>query len=364
MTASQAPSHPDGSAGTVPITWPASIRPVRLGAFSARIEARSAITTAVITILALALGVFSLTIGSAGLGLGDVFDAFSGHASSYTSRTILEWRLPRTVFALLGGAALAIGGAVFQSITRNPLGSPDIIGFSSGAYTGALLVMLLGSSSSLGTSLGALTGGLLTGVVVYFLANKRGITGMRIIVVGIGVSLFLGAFNTWALTAMQVENAISAASWGAGTLADIAWSHTTPVLIALVVALPILLVLEADMRVMEMGDDVGQALGVRTNIVRIWMLLLAIALVAIVTAAAGPIAFIALAAPQLAMRLGGAPGVRILPAAVLGGTLLLASDLIARTLLGTTQLPVGVVTLCLGGGYLVWLLATSGRKKR
>ena len=288
----------DGATG---LAWPGAILPLRRGRFSARVELRSVVVTALVVVGALGCAVWSLTLGSAGLGVGDLVDALRGTADANTTRTLLQWRMPRTVFALFGGAALGAGGAVFQSITRNPLGSPDIIGFSTGAYTGALLVMLFGASGSLATSLGALAGGVLTGVVVYLFAYQRGVTGMRIIVVGIGVSLFLGAFNTWLLTTMRVERA---------------------------------------------------------------MLLIGVALVAVVTASAGPIAFVALAAPQLAMRLGGTPGVRILPSAALGALLLLASDMVARTVLAPTQLPVGVVTLCVGGAYLVWLLASQGKRNR
>lgn len=346
------------------IRWPARIRPVRMGPYSQRVEIRSVIVTGLVILAGLALGLWSLTLGSAHLGITDLVDAVTGRATAGATRTLLEWRMPRTVFALVGGAALAVGGAVFQSITRNPLGSPDIIGFSTGAYTGALVVMVFGASGSLATSLGALVGGIGTGIVVYLFAYQRGITGMRIIVVGIGVSLFLGAFNTWMLTTMRVESAITAASWGAGSLIDIAWAHTVPVMIAVVVAIPIMRLTESDMRMLEMGDDSGRGLGVSIEPVRAGMLIGGIALVAIVTAASGPIAFVALAAPQLAMRIGGTPGVRIIPAAAMGGLLLLASDIAARTLLAPTQLPVGVVTLCVGGAYLLWLLATSGRKSR
>ncbi|WP_205547875.1 iron chelate uptake ABC transporter family permease subunit [Leucobacter sp. wl10] len=346
------------------LEWPGAILPVRRGRFSARIELRSAVVTGLVLVAALACAAWSLTIGSAGLGLDDLLAALRGEADAGAARALLEWRMPRTVFALLGGAALAVGGAVFQSITRNPLGSPDIIGFSTGAYTGALLVMVFGGNGSLATSLGALAGGVLTGAVVYLFAYRRGVTGMRIIVVGIGASLFLGAFNTWLLTTMRVENAISAASWGSGSLLDIAWSHTVPVIVAVLVAVPILVMGETDMRMMEMGDDIGRGLGVSAEAARLRMLLIAVALVAVVTASAGPIAFVALAAPQLAMRMCGTPGVRIIPSAVLGGLLLLASDMVARTILAPTQLPVGVVTLCVGGAYLVWLLASQGRKNR
>lgn len=352
------------------LRWPKEIRPVRIGALSLRLEVRALIWTVGVTLVAIAIGLWSLTVGSAGLGAADVFDALSGRADASTTRIVVEWRLPRIVFALLGGAALAIGGCVFQSVTRNPLGSPDIIGFSTGAYTGALLVSLLAAGSAgntgsaLNTSLGALAGGLLTGAVVYLFAYRRGVTGMRIIVVGIGVSLFLGAFNTWVLTVMRREQALSAASWGAGSLNEIAWTHTIPLLVGLVIALPILLSLQEGMRMLEMGDDTGRALGVGAEPVRGILLLVGIALVALVTASAGPIAFVALAAPQLAMRAARTPGVRLLPSAAFGALLLVIGDLIARTVIAPAQLPVGVVTLCLGGAYLVWLLATHGRNGR
>ena len=347
-----------------PLGWPANLRPVRVRSLSGLVDIRAGLWTMAIALLAIGVGIFSLTVGSAGLGLADVLAAFAGTADAATTRIIVEWRASRVAFALLGGAALAIGGAVFQSITRNPLGSPDIVGFSTGAYTGALLVALFGVSGSLGTSLGALGGGLLTGLAVYLLAYRRGINGSRVIVVGIGVSLFLGAFNTWVLTTMKLEQAISAASWGAGSLNDVGWAHVLPLAVGTLLALPVVLMLGADMRALELGDDAGRGLGVSAEAVRATLLLIGIALVALVTASAGPIAFVALSAPQLALRVTGTPGVRILPAAVFGSLLLVVSDLLARTIIAPAQLPVGVVTLCLGGAYLVWLLAGFGRKAR
>ncbi|MGC3956126.1 MAG: iron chelate uptake ABC transporter family permease subunit [Propionicimonas sp.] len=344
--------------------WPANLRPVRVRTLSGLVDLRAAGWTALVGLVALAVGFYSLTVGTAGIGVDQVLAAFAGTADTATSRIVLEWRASRVAFALLGGAALAIGGAVFQSITRNPLGSPDIVGFSTGAYTGALLVALFGVTGSLATSLGALAGGLATGLAVYALAYRRGVTGSRVIVVGIGASLFLGAFNTWVLTTMKLEQAISAASWGAGSLNDVGWVHVLPLAAGLVLALPVVLVLSADMRVLELGDDAGRGLGVRAELVRAVLLLLGIALVALVTASAGPIAFVALAAPQLALRVTRTPGVRILPAAAFGSLLLVVSDLIARTVIAPAQLPVGVVTLCLGGAYLVWLLAGFGRRTR
>lgn len=349
---------------TATTNWPGSIRPIRLGPFSARIEVRTWVWTAVALLVAVGIGLYSTTIGSAGFGLGDLVDALTGNADERTYRTMVRWRLPRVVFALLAGAALAVSGAVFQSITRNALGSPDIIGFSTGAYTGALIAGVVAAGSALGTSLGALVGGLATGAIVYLLAYRGGVSGMRIIVVGIGVSLFLGAFNTWMLTSLSVEQAISAASWGAGQLTDIGWQHTIPLAIGMAIGVPVAMMLSADMRMLEMGDDSGRGLGVRAEPVRLWLLLIGIALVALVTAAAGPIAFVALAAPQLAKSVMRSAGVRILPSAAFGAVLLVGSDLVARTIIAPEQLPVGIVTLCVGGAYLVLLLAGFGRKTR
>lgn len=335
----------------------------RLG-ISGHIDLRSAGATALITVLAVGVACWSLTVGTLPIGVPDIVAALAGEADAATTRVVVEWRLPRVLFALLGGIALAVSGAVFQSVTRNPLGSPDVIGFSTGAYTGALLAGLLLGTTALGTSLGALVGGIGTGIVVYLLSYRRGVSGLRVIVIGIGVSVFLGAGNTYILTTLRLEQAISAASWGAGDLSDIGWANTVPVVIGIAIAVPVAVALGADMRMLEMGDDAGRGLGVRAELVRVLLLLLGVALIAVVTASAGPIAFVALAAPQLAKRLSGATGVRVLPSAALGALLLVTSDLIARIVIAPAQLPVGVVTLCLGGGYLVWLLAASGRRSR
>lgn len=348
---------------TVP-GWPRRFRPVRWGSFSVLVDLRAVGWTAAFALLALAVGVWALTIGSAGIGLSEVVTALTGGADTGTTRIVVEWRLPRVVFALVAGAALAISGAVFQSTTRNPLGSPDIIGFSSGSYTGALLVSLLVTGSTLGTSIGALAGGLATGVAVWFLAYTRGIATSRILVIGVAISLFLSAFNSWLLTTMRLEQAITAASWGAGSLGEITWVQCVVVAVGLVIAVPVTLWFATDMRMLEMGDDSGRGVGVSAERIRILMLGTGVLLIALVTACAGPIAFVALAAPQIAMRLTRTPGVRIVPAAVFGALLLVLSDLIARVVIAPSQLPVGVVTLCLGGAYLVWLLATSGRSVR
>ena len=357
------------NAQTAPPLFGPGSRTLRRGTFSLRIQRRSLIMTLVLLAAALMVGWWNLISGSAMLGASDALAALLGTADEGTSRVILEWRAPRVVFTLLGGAALALAGAVFQSQTRNPLGSPDIIGFSAGAYTGALLVAVLGVSGVWATPFGAILGGTATGAVVYLLAWKRGVSGLRIILVGIGVSIFLGSLNTYLVTTLRLEAAMAVATWGAGSVNDITWSHVLPLLGIGAVALPVMLANARNMQLMEMGDDAASGLGIQLERTRLIQFFCGIVLVALVTAAAGPIAFIALVAPQLALRLAGAAAGsshtgQLIPSAAMGALLLTLSDTIARAPLIPVSLPVGVITLILGGAYLIWLLMSIGQTAR
>ncbi len=192
--------------------------------------------------------------------------------------------------------------------------APDIIGFNSGAYTGALVVILIVGGSYYQVGAGALIGGIVTAAAVYLLAYKRGVQGFRLIIVGIGISAMLASVNTWLILKADLETAMSAAVWGAGSLGALGWSQVGPVTILLLVLVPAILVLGRRMRLLEMGDDAAKALGVRAEPTRLGLVVLGVALTALVTAAAGPIGFVSLAAPQLARRLTRSAGVALVPA--------------------------------------------------
>lgn len=322
---------------------------------------RGPVVGTALTALVLALFAMGMTVGSAGIGAGQIASALLGTADPRTAQIVVDWRLPRVLFAAVGGAALGLSGAIFQFLTRNPLGSPDIIGFSAGAYTGALLITTLGGTGLWERPLGALAGGIGTGLLVYFLAWDRGISGLRVIVIGIAVSLFMGAINTYLLLTLGRDQAILAAGWGVGNLANIGWRHTVPLLVVFAVVTPAVAFLGPRMRLLELGDEAAQSLGLAVRATRSEMMLVGIVLVAIVTAAAGPIAFVALAAPQLAKRLGKRFSIPLYLTGVMGAALLLGSDIAARGIIPGGQLPVGVITLCVGGAYLLWLLA--GKQK-
>ena len=330
------------------------------GGRTLRLDARTTLVC-----LALLLGVSGLGIASLGYGSGwdspaDVLAALRGQGPITVSVT--QWRMPRVVAALLFGAALGLAGAIFQNLTRNPLGAPDIIGLDAGAYTGVLLVFSLGVASGGTITAVAIAGGLAAALGVYLLSAGRGFSGMRLIVVGIGVQAVLTAVNSWIILRLELDVAISASVWQTGSLNGIDWRDLrVPAVVIAVLALWLIAVARS-MHQAALGDEVARASGVSLGRVRIVLVAIGVGLSATVTALAGPIVFIALSAPQIARRLVASAGVPLLPAALTGAVLLTVSDLLARLLLAPVEIPVGVVTTGVGGLYLLWLLTKEIRR--
>ncbi|MBT9369897.1 iron chelate uptake ABC transporter family permease subunit [Rhizobium sp. CSW-27] len=326
-----------------------------------RLDGRALILMLVLLGLTAALAGLSLLSGKYPIALDQVLWALAGKGEDMVRMIVVEWRLPRVALAILLGAALGTSGAIFQSLTRNPLGSPDIIGFSAGSYTGALMVILIFSGGYYETALGALAGGIITATAVYLLAWRQGVEGFRLIVVGIGVAAMLSAFNAWMIREADLAVAMAAAIWGAGSLNGLGTEQLLPVALMLCVLLPLTLFLSRPMRQLELGEDAALASGVDAGRTRLLLMVLGVALTALVTASAGPISFIALCAPQIARRMTRSAGVALLPSALTGGLMLLAADWAAQHALGV-QLPVGVMTVSIGGVYFLWLLIREGRK--
>lgn len=352
-----------GAQARVTLDFGRRIVVVRGAGFALRWDARTMLVCGILAVATLVIAVLALMSGDYPLSPAQVWAALTNAEEAGFARIVVtEWRLPRTIAAIVFGVALGASGAVFQSLTRNPLASPDVIGFSAGAYTGALIIIIVLGGSFYQIAGGALVGGLLTAVVVYLLAWSRGVQGFRLIIVGIAVSAMLASLNTWLILTAELETAISAAAWGAGSLNGTTWEQTTVGTIAITVVLVVLSPFLPGIRQLELGDDAARATGVGAEATRLVAVLLGVALIAIVTAAAGPIAFVALAAPQIARRLTRSPGVAVWPAAFMGALLLAAADYIAQHFM-PSALPVGVVTVVIGGGYLVWLLIHENRRR-
>lgn len=346
---------------------PAAVGPktvvVRAGRVSVRVGRRAIVVCTVLVVAIIVVGALAVTLGSYAISLGDLVSALTGSADRRLRTVVWEWRMPRIVAAVLFGAALAVGGAILQSLTRNPLGSPDVLGLTTGSYTGAIVALMLGFSTYSAMGIGAIAGGLVTALTVYLLAMRRGLQGFRFIIVGIAVGAFLSSVNSWFSVKVDVDLALRAAVWGAGSLGAVDWTSVgtgAVVFAAVVVLLP---VAQRRMRRLELGDDAAAMLGVPVERTKVLLIVLSVTATALVTAAAGPIAFVALAAPQIARRLTGhGSSVDVVGAALVGAFLLLVADVLAQHASPGVVLPTGAVTVCLGGAYLVWLLARETRR--
>ncbi|RYE09838.1 MAG: iron-enterobactin ABC transporter permease [Hyphomicrobiales bacterium] len=332
------------------------------GRLSQRLDLRTLMLCGIMLVLSLAIALVTLASGEFKVSLGEVAGALVGQATARVHMVVVEWRLPRTSLALIMGAALGVSGAIFQSLTRNPLGSPDVIGFNAGAYSGALIVIVLLNGSFYAVAGGALAGGILSALLVYVLAWRGGVQGFRLIIVGIGVSAMLTSLNTYLMLRADLEVAMAAAVWGVGSLNGMTLERLWQVAAVLALLLPAALFLSRPMRQLELGDDAARSLGVNAERTRLAMTVVGVALTATVTAAAGPISFVALAAPQIARRLTGSAGVALLPSAAMGALLLTAADYLAQRAFAPTQLPVGIVTVSIGGLYFAWLLMREAKR--
>ncbi|MCD0450633.1 iron chelate uptake ABC transporter family permease subunit [Actinocorallia sp. API 0066] len=309
--------------------------------------------------------VFCLTIG---LGSGDyditvdrVIPALWGSGEFADVFIVKELRLPRAMVALFVGAAFGVSGAVFQALTRNPLASPDMLGITQGAGTAVAVGIVLGIGSGLGTQGLGLVGALAAAFAIYLLAWNRGTTGYRIVLVGIGVSWMCVSATTYLVSRTGTVQAQLILGWLVGNLNQRGWQQAVPLAVALAALLPLVLLLGRHQRVLGLGDEVAAGLGTSVQRVRLALLVAAAALAAFATAAAGPILFVALAAPQITRRLARTPAPPVTASALTGATLVLVSDLISQRIMEDSVMPVGVVTGVLGAPFLLWQLARANK---
>ena len=322
---------------------------------------RSVVVSVSVVVVIAVMGVVALSTGAIYVAPVDVLRTLLGNGSRITDFAVLDLRLPRVLNAILVGGALGMSGAVFQSLSRNPLGSPDVIGFTYGATTGGLLVILVFGGGVLSIAAGALVGGLGTALAVYLLAWQRGVRGTRLVLVGIGISAVLQALNFYLIVNAKIADVARATVWITGSLNNLGWEHVWPAAVALAVIVPALLVGARWLNLLEMGDDAAAALGVPVERSRLYLIIAGTAACAVATATAGPIAFVALTAPQLAKRLTRSSGAGLLPAAWMGALVVLVADFVAQRIAGSATLPVGVATAAVGGVYLGWLLRRTRR---
>ncbi|MEU4221826.1 iron chelate uptake ABC transporter family permease subunit [Actinoplanes sp. NPDC026623] len=336
---------------------------LRGGGLSVRLHVRALLVGAALTLAALAVALVNLSSGDFPVPVPDVLRSLAGRGDAGTDFIVHELRLPRVLITLLVGAALGVSGTVFQGLTRNPLGSPDFVGLTVGAATGALVVMLILGGGGIQVAAGAIVGCLVSAVAIYLLAFRRGMQPFRLVLMGIGVSALLEAANTYLIHRGRVDEALAAQVWLLGSVNGRGWTEVVLVAVAVTVLLPVALHHGRHLNMLALGDDIAVLHGVPVGRSRAMLALAAVGLSAGATAAAGPIAFIALAAPPIAARLARSPNAGILPSAAMGAALLTAGDWAAQHALPGNDIPVGVITAALGGAYLTWLLFHERRNR-
>jgi iron complex transport system permease protein len=364
---------------SAPTTTPASTttaaltRSLRVGPASWLVPLRAGIVSLVGTALLALLVAVDLAKGDFEIPLTDVVRTLLGGGDAGQHFIVMELRLPQTLVAILVGVALGLSGALTQTFARNPLASPDILGVNQGAAVGAVAVIVLtgasgyggglisGTLQQVGVPIAAFVGGLGSAVLLYVLSWRRGVDGQRLILIGIGLTFVLTALTSYLLTHARIQDAASAQVWLNGSLNARGWDQAWPLIWTLVVLVPVSLLLTRSLNALQLGDDPARGLGVRLQTTELLTLVAAVGMASVAVAAVGPLAFVALIVPQVALRLTGGSRPPMLASMVLGACLVVGSDVITRVVI-PFAIPAGLVTSAIGAPYLIWLLLRAKRK--
>ncbi|MFE7056728.1 FecCD family ABC transporter permease [Streptomyces californicus] len=342
---------------------PVLTRPVSVEAATRRrVRGASRRRRVVLVLVLLVAAAFAVTLmaGRTYYPPGDVLRVILGEQVPGASFTVGRLRLPRAVLALIAGFSFGLAGVTFQTMLRNPLASPDIIGISSGASAAAAIAIVTLSLGEVQVSVLAIAAGLGVALLVYSLAFRGGVVGTRLILIGIGISAMLDSITSYVLSQAAEWDLQEAMRWLTGSLNGASWDQVVPALAAAAVLTPLLLGQARNLTALQLGDDTASALGVRVERTRITVIVAAVGLIAFATAAAGPIAFVAFLSGPIAARIVGAGGSLLVPAGLVGSLLVLVADFTGQFAFGE-RYPVGVVTGVLGAPYLVYLIIRTNR---
>lgn len=356
-----------GTSTAVPVTAvrtavrPAGYAVVRAGRASFLVHRRAAAVATLIAVLLAVAVVAYLCVGESFVPPVQAVNVLFGRPSPDTF-VVGTLRLPRLVVGLLAGTAFGVAGALVQTVARNPLASPDVIGVTHGAGAATVAAMSFGLVSHTSLPYVSVAGGLGAALLVYAFAWRRGLNASRFVLVGIGVSIALGSLTQLFLTKGDFLVAQQAKVWLIGSLNSRGYDQAAPLGLVLLVAVPAALWAARVQRGASFDDDTAVALGIRLDRVRLGLTVLGVVLASVATGATGPVDFVALLAPQIARRLTRTAQIPLLSSALTGALVVVVADLLARRLFSPVELPVGVLTAAVGAPYLMWLIArTRGR---
>ncbi len=336
------------------------------GAFSLKLDRRVPAMLLIMLLATIGIMVWSVGTGEVAIAPLDVLRTLlhlpTDNVKDYDF-VVNTLRLPRVLVAWLVGAMLGLAGSVIQTLTRNPLASPDITGVAAGAGLGAvIMIVAVPMATAVTLPLAALLGGLLVALLIYLLAWRNGDSPLRLILVGIGLASVLGAAQTILLLRAPPEIAQRALFWLTGSIYARSWNNLIALLPWCIVFVPLVLFHAAQMNAFHLGDDVARGLGVHMQAQRGLLLLAAVGLTAAAISQVGALGFVGLVAPHLSRRMVG-PGHEgnLCISAMIGGLLVVASDFIGRVALSPAEIPAGIITALIGAPFFVYLLWRQSR---
>lgn len=350
---------------TTPLTAtaPAPTRePNAIARIRRRHRVRTLVVVAVGVLTCLILLLITFGLGAAGVPPERSFPALFGVGDRFDLLVVRELRLPRATAAIVAGIAFGLAGALFQSTLRNNLASPDILGISGGASLGAVTAVVGYGASGTSVNLAAFAGALGVAVAIWVLAWRNGLHGIRFVLVGVGIAYLCGSLISWRLAEAELREAGTVLLWTVGSVADVREGTLGVLTLGVLVLVLLTVPIAREQRALALGDEHAQGLGLGPTRARLLALLIGVGLVALATAVAGPVAFVALVSPAIARRLVDDGGPALVASAVVGATLTMVSDVVGQYALPGLTAPVGIVTGLVGAPYLLWLLARSDRK--
>lgn len=319
------------------------------------------LVTGFLAILACILCCAMLLLGNTIYPVQDVIRALSGEQLKGVSFAVNTIRLPRMLAGLLAGFAFGLAGYTFQTMLRNPLANPNVIGITSGSSVAAVFCIIILHTSGAIVSAASVIAGLATVVLIYLLSRGKSFSIGRLILIGIGIQAMLDAVISYLLLVSAQQDIPAALRWLAGSLNGSQMRELPPLIITVIIFAPIVIMLGRHLSLLELGEQSATSLGVDTDKTRIGLILSSVCMIAIATATTGPIAFVSFLSGPIAKRLVGVGFSNVIPAGLVGINLVLASDLIGQFAF-EYRFPVGIITGLLGAPYLIFLLIRMNRK--
>jgi len=320
---------------------------------------KTSLTAYLLVVVLFATAIISVCLGDMYISPFQVIQSFTGKGSEAHTMIIEMLRLPRITTALLVGASLAVAGSILQGVVRNPMASPEILGVTGGASAAAIafLTFAAGTVSIRWLPVSALAGAGAVSLVLYVFAWKRGVTSMRLILIGVGMSALMSGVTTMMIVFNPKNDAGQAYTWLTGSVYAANWENVLLLLPWTAILLPLTMLMTRHVNIAQLGDDIATSSGSRVQLNRFILLMFSVALAGSAVSVGGAIGFVGLLAPHMARKLVGANFRRVMPvSALLGAIIVMLADLIGRTAFIPLDVPAGVFTAAIGAPFFIYLL--------